>query len=122
MPKARARAAPLNDSELEESELDNAPPERPLPPEIAEYLTHLQKERDMSPHTVSAYRRDLRDFTTYLATSKGVDSWDWNDVGRVEMRGFLAHATRRGLAKRSIARALSAVRSFYRWMHRERTR
>ncbi|MCC6241348.1 MAG: tyrosine recombinase XerC [Gemmatimonadaceae bacterium] len=73
----------------------------------------------MSPHTVSAYRRDLRDFTTYLATSKGVDSWDWNDVGRVEMRGFLAHATRRGLAKRSIARALSAVRSFYRWMHRD---
>jgi integrase/recombinase XerC len=34
------------------------------------------------------------------------------------MRGFLAHLSRQGLSKRSIARTLSAVRSFYRWMHR----
>jgi integrase/recombinase XerC len=34
------------------------------------------------------------------------------------MRGFLAHLARRGLGKRSMARTLSAVRSFYRWMHR----
>jgi len=99
------------------SESDDTP--TPLPVEIDEYLVHLVKERDMSPNTVNAYRRDLRDFSTYLAATKGIAGWDWNALGRTEMRGFLAHCTRRGLAKRSIARALSAVRSFYRWMHRD---
>jgi len=98
---------------------DASPPQTPLPPEVEEYLVHLVKERDMSPNTVSAYRRDLRDFSTYLATLKGIAGWDWNTLGRTEIRGFLAHCTRRGLAKRSIARSLSAVRSFYRWMHRD---
>lgn len=93
--------------------------EKPLPVEIEEYLVHLVKERDLSPNTVNAYRRDLREFSGYLAGVKGTESWDWNELGRVEIRGYLAHCTRRGLAKRSIARALSAVRSFYRWMHRD---
>ena len=91
----------------------------PLPAEVDEFLTHLIKERDLSPNTVGAYRRDLRAFSTYLATTKATASWDWNDLGRAEIRGFMAHETRRGLAKRSIARGLSAVRSFYRWMHRD---
>ena len=94
-------------------------PEATSPIEIDEYLVHLAKERDLSPHTISAYRRDLREFSTYLAGVKGIAGWDWNELGRTDMRGFLAYCTRRGLAKRSIARALSAVRSFYRWMHRD---
>ncbi|MCC6432940.1 MAG: tyrosine recombinase XerC [Gemmatimonadaceae bacterium] len=119
MTKGKARPA---NSDVSDDVLDESSREAdvtPLPVEIDEYLTHLVKERDLSPNTVSAYRRDLREFCTYLAATKGTASWDWNDLGRVEMRGFLAHSTRRGLAKRSIARALSAVRSFYRWMHRD---
>ncbi len=103
---------------MTESSQERAP-DAPLPVEINEYLVHLTKERDLSPHTVSAYRRDLRDFSIYLATTKGLAGWEWNTVGRTEIRGFMAQCTRRGLAKRSIARALSAVRSFYRWMHRD---
>lgn len=87
--------------------------------EVAEYLTHLAKERDLSPNTIAAYRRDLQEFSTYVATTKGETAWAWNTITRVDIRGFLGHCTRRGLAKRSIARALSAVRSFYRWMHRD---
>ncbi|MGV3708800.1 MAG: tyrosine recombinase XerC [Gemmatimonas sp.] len=93
--------------------------ERPLAPEVREFLTHLEKERDVSPNTLSAYTRDLRAFTTYLAQANGVDSWAWDELGRLEIRGWMAHMTRQGLAKRSIARSLSAVRSFYRWMHRD---
>ena len=117
----KGKARPVNDG-VSDDALDESSRDAdvtPLPVEINEYLTHLVKERDLSPNTVSAYRRDLREFCTYLAATKGTASWDWNDLGRVEMRGFLAHSTRRGLAKRSIARALSAVRSFYRWMHRD---
>lgn len=95
--------------------------ERPvvLPPEVEEYLTHLEKERDLSPNTLAAYRRDLRDFTTWLAHTRGTDSWTWDALSRAEIRGWMAHLTRKGLAKRSVARGLSAVRSFFRWMHRD---
>ncbi|HYW33168.1 MAG TPA: tyrosine recombinase XerC [Gemmatimonas sp.] len=93
--------------------------EAPLPAEIGEFLTHLVKERDLSPNTVSAYRRDLREFSGWLAATRGIAGWEWESLGRTDIRGYMAHLTRRGLAKRSIARALSAVRSFYRWMHRD---
>ena len=91
----------------------------PLPIEVREFLTHLAKGRDLSPNTVSAYQRDLREFSTWLSQSRGMGGWEWETLGRTDIRGYMAHLTRRGLAKRSIARALSAIRSFYRWMHRD---
>jgi integrase/recombinase XerC len=86
---------------------------------IQQYLEHLSKGRDLSPHTVTAYKRDLACFSEFLGTHFGAAEWDWERVDRLAMRSFLAHLTRRGLGKRSIARALSSVRSFYKWMHRE---
>ncbi|WP_306518977.1 tyrosine recombinase XerC [Gemmatimonas sp.] len=94
-------------------------PETPLPTEIGEFLVHIEKERDLSPNTLSAYSRDLREFSTWLAQTHGEQGWDWNELSRTSIRGYMAHLTRRGLAKRSVARQLSAVRSFYRWMHRD---
>lgn len=83
-----------------------------------EYLEHLAKERDMSPNTVRAYGRDLDDFVAYLTKYYGGAAWSWEKVDRLAMRGFLGALSKRGLGKRSMARTLSAVRSFYRWMHR----
>jgi integrase/recombinase XerC len=100
------------------------------PPEVEEYLTHLGKERDVSPHTLKAYTRDLDAFVEFLDRYYGSDQgssrpsavgprpWSWEGVDRLAMRGFLAQLSRAGLGKRSMARTLSAVRSFYRWMHR----
>jgi integrase/recombinase XerC len=87
-------------------------------PDIREFLAHLEKERDVSPHTLAAYERDLHDFTTFLGAHFGTRSWSWQGLDRLTMRGFLGHMSRRGLSKRSSARALSAVRSFYRFLHR----
>ena len=86
--------------------------------DVAEYLRHLAKERDVSPNTVQAYERDLRDFVEFLGGYYGTDGWTWEGVDRLAMRGFLAHLSRRGVGKRTMARTLSGVRSFYRWMHR----
>lgn len=83
-------------------------------PEVAEYLTHLEKERDVSPHTVKAYARDLEAFTRFCDRHYG--TWKWETLDRVGLRGFLGEQQRRGLSKRSAARALSAVRSFYRFL------
>jgi integrase/recombinase XerC len=84
---------------------------------VGAFLTHLAKERDVSPHTVRAYGRDLEEFTDYLRRYYGTGAWTWQGVDRLAVRGFLAHLTRRGIGKRSIARALSAVRSLYRYLH-----
>ena len=88
------------------------------PPDVQEYLRHLAKERDVSPNTVKAYLRDLHEFVAFLGTYYGAERWSWEGVDRLAMRGFLAHRSRRGVGKRTMARTLSAVRSFYRWMHR----
>jgi integrase/recombinase XerC len=100
------------------SDTTDSPPQPPLAPEVVDFLTHLSKERDVSPNTVKAYSRDLRDFTTFLAGYYGNASWSWQGVDRLAMRAFLAQLGRRGLAKRSTSRTLSAVRSFYRYLHR----
>ena len=88
------------------------------PPEVQDFLLHLEKERNDSPHTLVAYRRDLAAFVDFLSGYYGIGGWSWGGVDRLAIRGFMGYLTRRGLRKRSIARTLSAVRSFYRYLHR----
>jgi integrase/recombinase XerC len=82
---------------------------------VAEWLEHLEKERQVSPHTLSAYRRDLEAFTEFAGRYYN-GQWSWETVDRLGLRGFLGEMQRKGLAKRSAARALSALRSFYRYL------
>ena len=86
--------------------------------EVSDFLTHLEKERDVSPNTLKAYRRDLEELVAFLGNYYGGGEWSWQGLDRLAMRGFLAHLARRGLSKRSVTRTLSAVRSFYRYLHR----
>lgn len=88
-------------------------------PEVEDFLSHLEKERDVSPHTLRAYSKDLVAFTTYLSSQRPDATPDFSTVDRLVMRGFLGYLTRSGLGKRSIARALSTVRTFYRFLQRE---
>ncbi len=87
-----------------------------MPDLLADFLTHLAKERDVSPHTVAAYERDLGELQEFLGGHYGDPAWQWGKVDRLALRSWMAHLARRGLAKRSIARALSAVRTFYRFL------
>lgn len=90
----------------------------PGPPEVAEFLDYLEKERNDSPHTVKAYARDLAAFTAFCNEYFGGPSeWSWTTIDRLALRGFMAELSRRGLAKRSVARAVSALRTFYRFMN-----
>ncbi len=99
-----------------------APAPAPVPDvsiELDAFFEHLTKERQLSPNTLGAYRRDLVGFARFLADYYGGEAWSWGGVDRLAIRGYLGHLQRRGLAKRSMSRALSAVRTFFRWMHRE---
>lgn len=85
-----------------------------LRPPIGEFLEHLEKERQVSLHTVKAYRRDLTAFQDFCDRHYG--EWTWGKVDRLGLRAFLGELHRRGLSKRSAARALSSLRSFYRFL------
>jgi integrase/recombinase XerC len=84
--------------------------------DVDDFLVHLEKERNVSPNTIKAYARDCGEFVAFLTEYYGGESWSWQGVDRLAMRGFLARLTKRGLSKRSVARALAAVRGLYRYL------
>ena len=84
-------------------------------PEISAFVSFLEKERNDSPHTVKAYQRDVADFAAFCGRYYG-GAWSWAGVDRLAIRGWLGTLRHRGLAKRSAARALSALRTFYRFL------
>jgi len=85
-------------------------------PEIEKFVSFLSKERNDSPHTVTAYARDVADFASFCTDYYG-GQWSWAGVDRLAIRGWLGAMQQRGLAKRSAARALSALRTFYRFLN-----
>ena len=87
--------------------------------EITEFVTFLAKERNDSPHTVKAYERDVSAFAAFCQDYYG-GPWTWAGVDRLAIRGFLAAEQQRGVGKRSAARALSALRTFYRFLNATR--
>jgi len=83
---------------------------------IDAFVAFLSKERNDSPHTVKAYAHDVREFATFCDGYYG-GPWTWGGVDRLAVRGFMGALQQRRLAKRSIARALSALRTFYRFLN-----
>jgi integrase/recombinase XerC len=87
--------------------------------DVTRFFAHLELERRLSPRTIVSYRKDLRDFRIFLDDHYGGAGWDWGDVERIDFRGFMGWCGRRGLSRRTVARKLSAVRTFYRFLHLE---
>lgn len=84
--------------------------------DIDRFLNHLRDERRLSAHTISAYRRDLEKFTDFL-TRREITTLRQLVVAQARM--FPAQLNQSGLSSRSIQRALSAVRTLYRYLLRE---
>lgn len=84
----------------------------PVPKAVARFLRSL-RERNASAHTIKAYTGDLEKFAVYVGDS------GWKQIDHVRIRGFLSRLYDQGLSKTSVARALAAVRSLYRWLARE---
>ncbi len=81
------------------------------------YINYLVAERNASPYTVRNYTADLLDFFRYLRTKK-VSSLD--AVDKHIIRNYLGELVKLDFVKASIARKLSAIRSFYRYLLREK--
>ncbi|MGD2120615.1 MAG: tyrosine recombinase [Gemmatimonadota bacterium] len=84
---------------------------------VEAYLKVLSHERQLSDHTVAAYQRDLRDLSDFLTDYLGTPDWTWEGVDRLTLRSFLGWCLRKGLARRTIGRKLSAIRGFFRFLH-----
>ncbi|OUR65512.1 tyrosine recombinase XerC [Methylophaga sp. 42_25_T18] len=84
--------------------------------EIVLFLQYLAQEKRMSNHTVTNYRRDLTQLETFCGQQQLTS---WSQIKTKHIRQFIAQLHRQGLAGRSIQRALSAVRSLYRFLIRE---
>jgi tyrosine recombinase XerC len=80
------------------------------------YIAYLEAERNVSAYTVRNYTNDLMEFFGFVR-GKGISTL--KDVNKLTLRSYLAHLMEKGFAKSSIARKLSAVRSFYRYLMRE---
>ena len=82
------------------------------------FLAMLANERGASRHTVRAYAREVRSFAAYLGETMGNGA----HVGKVEhlhIRAYMGVLYERGLTKASAARALAAVRSWFKWLAKE---
>lgn len=90
--------------------------------EIGEFLDYLTYERNVSPNTIAAYRDDLESFIGFLCNDYMTMARDQLELRRVDhltIRSYLAHLSRRKLARASVARHLSALRSFFKYLVRE---
>ena len=85
---------------------------------LADWLAAQKALRGASDNTLNAYGRDVAGFLTFLTEHKGGPQGiaALGQAGLSDMRGWMAACRNRGIGARSLARKLSAVKNFYRWL------
>ena len=84
---------------------------------IDRFIRHLEYERRLSPLTCKNYRRDLETLVDFCERS---DVGTWGELDSEHVRAYSAACFRKGLSARSIQRRLSAARTFFRYLIREK--
>jgi integrase/recombinase XerC len=87
--------------------------------QLRAFVEHLRLNRNASAHTVAAYRRDVTQFLRFAAEYCGVEAIEPAQFDLAVVRAFLGHLYRRRTARASVARKLSALRAFGRYLRRE---
>ena len=81
-----------------------------LPPQVIDFLSHLETERRLSVRTLSAYKRDIVQYLNESAPPK------FEETRVAHIREHVAELRRKGLSTRSIRRALSSLRSLFKFL------
>ncbi|MFH1238721.1 MAG: tyrosine recombinase XerC [bacterium] len=87
---------------------------------VGEFIDYLKVEKNSSPHTIRSYHKDLSQLMDFLADSKEFGIKNVEDITHVFLRHFLAHLQKTGAGKRTIARKVSALRTFFRFLSRQK--
>lgn len=85
------------------------------------FIEHLALNRHLSPHSVRAYTSDVEQYLAHTAAARGrkVSALDFADLDAESVRGFVMELNRTQQARASVARKLSGVRAFLRYLQRE---
>jgi len=85
---------------------------------MAEWLTHVSAIRGQSKKTIDAYQHDVLGFIGFMGNHTGgmLGVKALGSITTRDMRAWMAFERRRGIGARSLARAVSAVKSFFRWL------
>jgi len=87
-------------------------------PHLTEFLTYIESERNFSALTVRAYTTDLDEFLNFVDQRFDSQIYNIHEITRDEIRAFLGSLSKHQLNKKSIARKLSAIKSFFRYLVR----
>ncbi len=88
---------------------------------LREYVGHLRVERGLRPLSCVAYLRDLEMFAEFLEGGGAAgDAAGLMEAGQADVSGFMQNLREHGVQSRSIARKLSCVRGFYRWLLKDK--
>ncbi len=83
------------------------------------FLSTLRADRNASPRTLQAYSLDLAQFFKFVAEAAAAGAWRNEPVGHPLIRSYLGDLQRRKYSRRTIARKVAALRSFFRYLCRE---
>lgn len=78
---------------------------------IERFIEYIEVEKRYSPHTVTSYRKDLLDFSSFLLETEG--TLDMHNVDKKMVRNFMSELNKAEISKRSINRKISTLRTFY---------
>jgi integrase/recombinase XerC len=87
--------------------------------QLTAFIEYLRLNRNASAHTAAAYESDLTQFLDFAAQHLGHSNLEPGDLELGTVRGFMAELYRQGHARTSVARKLSALRAFGRYLRRE---
>ncbi len=86
---------------------------------IRSFLKYLSLERRYSAHTVESYAGDLEQFETFLKNYFNTQEILWPNIKKAQIRHFMVSLQDHGISRRSVARKLAALKSFFKYMTRE---
>lgn len=87
---------------------------------IQEYLSYLKVSLNYSPHTISSYENDLKQFETFLGLTFGKEEYDLNDIELSLLKSFVADLFDEDYSKRSISRKISLLKSFFKYLTKKK--
>lgn len=80
---------------------------------VDKFIIYLRVEKNASPHTIANYSKDLASFSVFLGVK------DVGEIDHLTLRKFLAELRAKNYSKRTVARKLASLRSFFKFMFRE---
>jgi tyrosine recombinase XerC len=81
------------------------------------YIRYLKVERNSSPHTIKSYQKDLDDFTVFLEDYDPGCLENPDTINRFAIRAWMGELSEKGLTHKSIARKVSALKSFFKYAY-----